>query len=71
MTVTPAQAKKVLTGNYTFTQFGFSMMLTRLKSVYQKDPSQPTLESCVKEMNTFLAKFSAIMAKDYDTLVKL
>ena len=71
MKVTHAQVKKVLTGNYTFTQLGFSMMLTRLKSVYQKNQTQSTLQLCVDEINVFLEKFSMIMANDYDLFIKI
>jgi hypothetical protein len=71
MQVTPAQVKKALTGNYTFTQFGFSMMLTRLKTTYERDQSQSNLQHCVDEINAFLTKFSKIMATDYNTLIKL
>jgi len=71
MKVTHAQVKKVLTGNYTFTQLGFSMMLTRLKSVYQKDQSQSNLQYCVDEINVFLDKFSMIMSNDYNLFMSL
>ena len=71
MKVTHAQVKKVLTGNYTFTQLGFSMMLTRLKSVYQKDQSQSNLQYCVDEINVFLNKFSMIMSNDYNLFMSL
>lgn len=71
MKISPQQTEKLLKGNYTFSQLGFSMMITRLKGVYAKDPSQTTLNSCVKEINTFLEKFQPIMGNDYAIIAKL
>jgi len=71
MTVTILQAEKILKGNHAFKQFGFSMMVTRLKGLYAKDPSQATMQSCVAEMNAFLKKFNTIMGDDYATIKSL
>ena len=71
MNVTSAQMKKALTGNYNYSQLGFSMMITRLKGVYLNEPSPETLAMCVDEINTFLKKFSSIMAADYAIVSKL
>ena len=71
MKVTPQQAEKILKGNQAFSQFGFSMMLTRLKTRYAQDPSQATLQFCATEINTFLGKFAAIMGPDYAIMSKL
>ena len=64
MKLTPQQAEKLLRGNHTFSQLGFSMMLTRLKGMYANDPSQEVLQSAAGEMNAFISKFEKIMAKD-------
>lgn len=71
MNVTPQQAQKILSGNYTFSQLGFSMLVTRMKNLYSKDPSQATVQNCAKEINTFLAKFEGIMGKDYSIISNL
>lgn len=71
MNVTSAQAQKILTGNHTFSQLGFSMLLTRLKGVYSKNPSPVTLKTCVDEMNAFLQKFGTIMVKDFEIISRL
>ncbi|MDR1619377.1 MAG: hypothetical protein LBS18_01745 [Clostridiales bacterium] len=71
MTVTPTQAQKILTGNSTFSQLGFSMLLTRLKRVYSKDPSHASLQKCTAEINTFLKKYAPIMAPDFAIISKL
>lgn len=71
MNLTSTQAKKVLAGSQTFSQLGFSMLITRLKGVYAKDPSPAVLENCTSEMNAFLKKFEAIMAKDFAVIAKL
>jgi len=65
MKITPAQTQKILTGDHPFSQLGFSMLVTRLKGIYAKDPSQATLQKCLDEMNAFLQKYGAIMAADY------
>jgi len=71
MKVTPQQAEKLLKGNYTFTLWSFSMLLTRLKSVYAKDPSSITIQNVTKELNIFIEKFSKVMASDYAVISKL
>ena len=71
MKVTPQQTEKLLKGNQTFSQLGLSMMLTRLKTLYAKDPSQTTIQICVDEINAFLVKFSMIMGQDYEIIAKL
>ena len=65
MVVTPAQVQKVLAGNHTFKQLGFSMLLMRLKTLYSKNHSPSTLQICVDEINAFLKKYEAIMSADY------
>ena len=71
MKVTVQQTEKLLNGNHTFSQLGFSMMLTRLKSQYVKDPSITTLQDCTSEINKFLNKFAAIMNADYTIITKM
>lgn len=71
MSVTTQQAEKILKGNYSFSQLGFSLMITRLKGVYSRSPSQETLKNCAEEINTFLSKFQTIMKQDYATIAKI
>ena len=71
MKVTPLQAEKILKGNQPFKQFAFSMMVTRLKSVYAKDPSDATLKASTSEINRFLEQFSSVMGGDYAIIAKL
>ncbi|MDR1615452.1 MAG: hypothetical protein LBR98_00300 [Syntrophomonadaceae bacterium] len=71
MNVTPAQVQKVLAGNYSFSQLGFSMLITRLKGVYLKNSSPATLQSCVNEINAFFQKYGAIMVSDFAIISKL
>jgi hypothetical protein len=71
MKVSLVQTEKLLTGNYAFTQLGFTMMLTRLKLVYKKEPSQGTIEKCMAEINLFLDKFGLIMRPDIPTIEKI
>ena len=71
MKITHDQTQKLLSGSYAFTQFGFSMLITRLKGVYSKDSSQMSLEKCADEINEFLQKYSAIMMPDYAIIARL
>ncbi len=69
MQVTQQQAKKLLTGSQTFSLLGFSMMITRLKTLYARDPSK--LESFTAEINKFMSSFSSVMRDDYAIISKL
>jgi hypothetical protein len=71
MQVTVHQAEKLIKGDHTFMQIGFSMMLTRLKMLYAKNPSQLTLQTCSDEINAFIGKFKGIMGADYAIIDKL
>jgi len=62
---------KLLKGNYTFSLWSMSMLITRLKGVYASDSSDMSLEKCTGEMNAFVNKFRAIMGNDYTVLQKL
>ncbi len=69
MRVSTTQVDKILRGSQTFSQLGFSMMLTRMKGQYAKDPAK--LKDCTAEINAFLSKFSTIMAADYAIIEKI
>ena len=71
MNITPAQTQKLLTGDLVLTQVSFSMMITRMKRIYEKDSSSETLKNCTDEINTFLQKYGGIMSADVATISKL
>lgn len=71
MNVTIQQTEKLLKGNQSFSQLGFSMLLTRLKTIYAKNPSQSTLLSSMNEINAFMTKFASIMSADFAIIAKL
>ena len=71
MKVTLQQTEKLLKGNQPFTQLGFSMMVTRLRTTYSKNPSQSLVEKSMNEINEFLEKFAAIMSADYAIITKM
>ncbi|MDR2965403.1 MAG: hypothetical protein LBU88_06475 [Treponema sp.] len=71
MNVTIQQMEKLLQGQYTFKQLGFSMLLTRLKSSYADAPTQANLETCVNDINAFIAKYSGIMSDDIAIIEKI
>jgi len=58
-------------GNHTFSQLGLSMMMMRLKRMYDKSPTHEVLKKCTDEINAFLAKYEKIMAADYAVMSKL
>lgn len=68
MTVTPRQVELVLKGNHSFTQFGFAMMIGRMKNVYARDSSEENLQKVTDEVNKFLEKFADIMASDFEVI---
>jgi len=71
MVVTPEQTEKLLKGNFMFSLWSLSMLVTRLKGVYTTDPSLPVLESCAGELSAFVSKFSKIMGNDFSIIQKL
>ena len=72
MVVSDAQVKNVLGGNTErkFTQFGFSLLITRLTLAYKNNPTDAVLQECIKEINSFFVKYEPIMKKDYEMFVK-
>ena len=70
MKVTPHQTEKLLNGNYAFKQLGFSMMITRLKMLYSKNPTKDMLDKAMNDINEFLVKFAGIMESDYKLIPK-
>ena len=71
MQVTAQQTERLLKGDHSFSQLGFSMLLTRLKSSYADDPSENSLDIAMSEINTFLDKFKGIMKKDCEIISSL
>ena len=71
MSIVPTQTEKLLKSSQSFSQFGFSMLITRMKMQYERHPSQATLQSCTDEINAFLTKFRSIMSKDFEKIINL
>ena len=71
MNITPNQTEELLNNDLTFSLLSFSMLVTRLKGVYEKDSSQEKLDSCTNEINQFLKKYGVIMEKDFAAISKL
>ena len=71
MVVSDAQVKAVLEGSAErkFTQFGFSLLITRLTWAYKNSTTNAVLQECTKEINAFLAKYEPIMKNDYNLFV--
>ena len=71
MQASTRQVEKVLTGNHTFSQLGFSMLMWRLKRAYDQSSTPEILSKCTSEINDFLVKYEKIMAADYAVISKL
>lgn len=71
MQLSQEQVFKLIKGNYTFSLWSMSMLITRLKRVYADDSSPSSLTKCTSEMNTFVNKFKSVMGNDYLVLQKL
>lgn len=71
MQVTTKQAEKAMSGNHTFNQLGFSMLMWRLKRLYDEETTAETLGKCTEEINAFLQKYKSIMSADYGVLSSL
>jgi hypothetical protein len=71
MNVTIQQMEKILQGQYTFKQFGFSMLMTRLKKEYAAEPTPEKAEYSLKETNAFLDKYSSIMPEELAIIAKI
>jgi len=72
MIVTLQQTEKLFSGkDQNFHSFGFSMLLTRLKILHERDPVRYTLEDCNTAINAFLDRFSDIMGDDCEIIEKL
>ena len=65
MQITAQQAQKLLKGVKKFRQLAFSMLLTHLKEIYNRDSSEDTVKKCGDVINAFLVKNRKIMAADY------
>ena len=65
MIITAQQTQKLLMGVKKFKLLAFSMLLTHLKEIYAKDPSEVTIHKCVEVINAFLGKNRKTMAADF------
>jgi CheY-like chemotaxis protein len=71
VTVTIEQTEKILTGESKFAQLAFSMLITRMKTLYAQYPTKVTLQTFSEEITTFVEKSKMTMARDYETITKL
>jgi len=71
VTVTIEQTEKVLTGESKFSQLAFSMLITRMKTLYAKYPTKETLQTFAEEITEFIEKSKVLMAADYEIIRNL
>ena len=63
--------QEILKGNikYTSGNLGLNMLISRLQRRVTTDPK--TMESCLKEVDEFAARFANVMGDDFDKIAKL
>jgi hypothetical protein len=73
MSLSSVQVKRLLETNkpVKFKQLSLSLMYTRLKSMYQKNPTEATVSACMKQFNDLFAKTGASMADDYKLVTSI
>jgi len=72
MKVTLQQTERLfLEEDLSFNSLGFSMLVTRLKVLYAKDPSEHTLKECNSALNAFFDRFRVGMDDDYEIITRL
>lgn len=71
MQITIKQTEDAMNGNHKFSQLGFSMLMWRLKRMYEEESTAEILRKCTEEINGFLMKYESIMADDYLVISKL
>jgi hypothetical protein len=67
MELSSGQVKKLLETSkpIKFKQLSLSLMYTRLKSMYQKNPTTATITACTAQLNDLFKKFGASISDDY------
>ena len=72
MKLTLQQTEKLFSGkDLNFSSLGLSMLVTRLKILYTKTPSENTLKDCNAAINSFLDKFKGNINEDFEIIEKL
>jgi len=72
MKVTLQQTQKLFTeGELKFESLVLSLLVTRLKIMYSRAPSEKMLEECNTAINSFLDRFKDGLAADYEIIAKL
>lgn len=56
---------------YKSDSLSFNLLISRLQKKYGANQTAEELKSCLKEMNAFCEKYSAVVAKELEGLKKL
>lgn len=66
-----AKLEKILKGElkYTSSNLAFNMMITKMQKKVQQDPG--SIDSCMKEMDEFLAKYPIVAKVDLANIAAL
>ena len=67
------QIQKIIAGNveYNAANLGMGLLLTRVKSNYQKNPTGEALKEYVAEITAFIHKYERVLAQDLNAIAKL
>ena len=71
MSITTEQTEKLLKNSLPFKQLGFSMLITRLRKLYEVEKTADSVDFATAEINTFLKKYEKVMEADYALITKL
>jgi hypothetical protein len=73
MKLTDVQTKRLLDykGQPQLKQLALNMALTRLKGIYQSNPTPAVVSKCTSDLNAIFDKFAAIMQPDYEWITSL
>ena len=73
MELSDMQTKKLLEypGRMQIKQLGLNMALTRLRWVYQSNPTPETVSRCARTLNLLFQKYAGIMRADYEWIISL
>jgi hypothetical protein len=73
MSLSSVQVKKLLETDkpLKLKQLSLSLLYTRLKHMYKKDPMTKTVSACMSQLNDLFSKFGASAADDFNLLASL
>jgi hypothetical protein len=67
------QIQKIVAGNveYNAANLGMGLLLTRVKSNFQRNPTDEALKEYVAEIAAFIRKYERVLTQDLNAIAKL